>query len=240
MGFNLGGSKKSSSSSSTGNMTQDALTNMSSTGVTNRVGNRNATFNTPGAQELLSYLQGATMQPGGVGNYGTAAGAAYGGLASDLGGGNNPFIDEIINRSNAEADRTLAGGLAKVRAGGFRGGTGANMYGQGRLVADAANSRARDNATLRSGAYEAAQGRALTSRLAGASGLAGLEGQDNASRQAMLQQAMQLLAMLRGESLDENSTTNTTGTSNTRTVGTQSATSKGSEGGFNFGLNWGS
>lgn len=191
--------------------------NVSQNTSTNNTGQRRAVFDSPEAQSVLASLTGqATGSP----NYNEEAAGIYRGMAGGGGGGINPFVENIISASNKEGDRALQSGLAGVRAGAYRGGTGASMYGQGNMVANAANTRAKDNASLRYGAYNDNASRALSAAGAGAGGLANL-GQGNQSL------AAQILALLRGEN------TNETGTG--VMTGTQSGTSSGTKGGFNWG-----
>lgn len=164
-------------------------------------GQRRAVFDSPEATSILGHLTGQASGQGP--DYNQMAGTAYQRLATTP-DGINPFVEEAIRTSNKEGDAALQTGLAGIRAGAYRGGTGANLYSQGRLVADAANTRAKDNALARVGAFDAAAGRSLAGQQAGASGLSGL-GQGN----QLL--AAQILAMLRGENFDQNTADAMTG-----------------------------
>lgn len=183
-----------------------------------QTGQRRALFDSPEAQTILGALTGQVAgsdRP----DYGAEAAGTYRQMASNP-GGINPFVEQAISASNKEADAALQTGLAGVRAGAYRGGTGANMYGQGRMVADAANTRAKDNALARVGAFDSAATRQLAGQQAGASGLAGMD----TNKQLL---AAQILAMLRGEDVNQN----TAGTMFGRTDGTQNNIA----GGFSWG-----
>lgn len=173
-----------------------------------QTGQRRALFDSPEAQTILSSLTGqvaGSSRP----DYGAEAAGTYRQMAATP-GGINPFVEQAITASNKEADAALQTGLAGVRAGAYRGGTGANMYGQGRMVADAANTRAKDNALARIGAFDSAATRQLAGQQAGASGLGGL-----GTNQQLL--AAQILSLLRGEDINQQSSGTMTG----RTDGTQ-------------------
>ena len=206
MGFGAKGSKESTKQSEF--TTQN--TNQTQTGT------RKALFDSPQAQQILGALTGQ-VSGSGAPDYGAEAGGMYRNLASTP-GGVNPFVEQAITASNKEGDVALQTGLAGVRAGAFRGGTGASMYGQGRMVADAANTRAKDNALARIGAFDAGESRRMAGVGAGASGLAGM-----GNSQQLL--AAQILALLRGEDINQN--TVGTGTSKTDGSGTRSNVSAG-------------
>lgn len=192
MGFGARGSKESTKQSEF--TTQN--TNQTQTGT------RKALFDSPQAQQILSALTGQVAGPSAP-NYGEEAAGTYRTMSATP-GGVNPFVEDAIAASNKEADAGLATNLAKVRAGAYRGGTGANMYGQGRMVADTMNTRAKDNALARIGAFESGESRRLAGMGAGASGLAGM-----GSNQQLL--AAQILAMLRGEDINQNTVGTMTG-----------------------------
>lgn len=159
--------------------------------------NTNASFNSPEGKSLLTYLTGETTNPNARG-YLDTAGKAY---TAQANGVNNPYTEQVIQTSNKEGDRAFNNGLAGLRAQGYRGGTAANIYGQGNFASDYATKLASQNANLRYGAFNDAQNRSL----AGASGLAGL-GQGQQSL------AAQILALLRGESKDATDIKHTSGT----------------------------
>jgi len=107
---------------------------------------------------------------------------------AQAGGESNPFLDDVINRSNAEAEKLQGTGLAKLRAGGYRGGTASNIFNQGTFANDFAASVGRNNAELRLGDYDTRQNRVLQAlQLMG-----GLD-------QGELSNATSLLSLLRGE-----------------------------------------
>lgn len=205
MGFGASANRTRSEQNTSQNTTQ------------NLQGTRSALFDSPEAKQILAALSGT----GAAGNdYSQQAGGAYKSLTDAGGGGQNPYVESIIKHSNAEGDQALGTNLAKSRAGGYRGGTGANLYNQDNVIANSANERALGNANLRYGAYNEGAGRDLTAHLAGASGLGALgSGQQNI--------AAQILALLRGEKVDQNATGTMTGT--------QSGTQSGTKGGFSWG-----
>lgn len=207
MGFKLGGSasKQQFSQDQWQNKNQNSTQQTNQTGEQAQTGQRTATFDNPYAGGILAALSGQTQQPYQTSSAGQGAENAFGGLTKAI-PNVNPNVESIISASNQEGDRALGNNLAKVRAGAYRGGTGANMYGQGRVVADAANERALGNANLRYGAFEADQNRGLTSKLAGASGLAGLEGTKQAGQGQQNALGTQLLALLRGENTNQQGT----------------------------------
>lgn len=172
----------------------DAASTLGTTGTTT------ATFGDEG-NRILQYLMNSGA---GSAETGANAAATYGDLSR--GGGVNPATEQIIARSNQEADRTFANRLAQTRAQGYRGGTGANVYRQDKLAADFTNAQAKENANLRYGAFNDAN----TNRLAGASGLASMSG----AQQGL---GAQILSLLRGQTQ--------TGTQ----VGTQTGTQTGTQ-----------
>lgn len=110
-------------------------------------------------------------------------------LAMGQQGGQNPFVEDYIAASNNEAGNVFDRGMAGLRAQGYRGGTAANIFGQGTFAGDFANKLAMTNAATRMGAYDTGQDQVL--RALGAAAETGAI--DSAS-------ALQLLALLRGES----------------------------------------
>lgn len=103
-------------------------------------------------------------------------------------GGMNPYTEEAIAASNREAGVLQGQGLAKLRAQGYRGGTAANLFGQGMFTNDFAAKLAGENARTRMGAYDTGADRSLRA-LGGAA-------ETGAADQAL---ALQLLSLLRGE-----------------------------------------
>ena len=104
-------------------------------------------------------------------------------------GGQNPYVEDVIAASNREAGLLQGQGLAKLRAQGYRGGTAANIFGQGMFANDFAAKLAGENAKTRMGAYDTSADRSLRA-LGGAA-------ETGAADQAL---ALQLLSLLRGES----------------------------------------
>lgn len=209
MGFKLGGSasKQQSSENQWQNSTQDSTQRTNQTAQQTGTGSRAATFDNPYASNILAALTGRTADPYTMGTAGVTATNAFGDLTKAT-PSVNPNVENIISASNKEGEQVMQNNLAKVRAGAYRGGTGANMYGQGKVIADAANKRSLDNANLRYGAYEADVNRGLTGKLAGASGLAGLEGQQQQGQTQQNALGAQLLALLRGETTQQQGTSN--------------------------------
>jgi hypothetical protein len=162
-----------------------------------QAGKRRAVFG-PEAQQTLSYLgtpnSGESPYTGDIAN-------TYRGMTQDK-GEMNPYVDEIIGAENELAKREFAGGLAQTRAGAYRGGTGNNLYQQGKLASEFSTKLARDNANLRYGAFNDAQNRGFQSQVAGATGLAGLRESDINQDLGQRGLATQLLALLRGEDTD--------------------------------------
>lgn len=159
--------------------------------------NQDATFNSPEGKQLLTYLTGQTTG-GGAQKYADTAAGAYTKQAS---GAVNPEVENIIKASNYEGDRAAAGGMAKLRTQGYRGGTAANIFNQGTFANDYASKLAGENAKTRYGAFNDAQNRSL----AGASGLANMaQGQNSLGAQ--------ILALLRGESKAGTDIKHTSGT----------------------------
>lgn len=151
-------------------------------------GQSRAVFDSPEAQQILSYLSQQSQQGGG---FQQQAGGAYGALAG-MKGQTNPEVENIIKTGNQEANTNFANRAAMSRAGGYRGGTGANLYNQDKVASEFTNKQAGENAALRYGAFNDAQGRQLGANVAGAGGLSSLSGQSQGS-------AAQLLALLRGQ-----------------------------------------
>jgi hypothetical protein len=177
----------------------------------NRTGNRRAAFEGPQAESTLGYL---TDQVGQGGGYQQQAGQAYGDLAR-LRGQPNPEVENIIKSSNQEAETAFQNRLGQSRAAGYRGGTGANLYNQDKVAAEFSNKQAGENAALRYGAFNDAQNRGLSGQVAGAGGLAGLSGQSGGL-------AAQLLALLRGENVEDISQSSTTGQQSNAATGGKS------------------
>lgn len=193
----------------------------------NRQGSRRAAFDSPQGQSILGFLTDQTQQGG---QYQGQAGQAYGSLAG-LRGEQNPEVENIIKSTNKEADTNFSNRLAQSRAGGYRGGTGAGLYDQDKIAAQFTNQQAGDNAALRYGAFNDAQGRQLSANVAGAGGLAGLSGQNAAS-------AAQILALLRGEDTDDQtrqvSNANTLTNERGGKSGTKSGTNAWISGTYNY------
>jgi hypothetical protein len=206
MSIGLNASKNNSSQNEWSNSNQNTKQQTDQTAQQAGTGSRAATFDNPYAQSILSALSGQVGQPAPqMGASGQQAASVYGGLTGAT-PAVNPNVESLIASSNKEGDQVLGNNLAKVRAGGFRGGTGANMYGQTEQIANAANTRAKDNSSLRYGAYEADANRGVSSKLAGASGLAGLENMQQGAQQSQSNLGTQLLALLRGESTAQQGT----------------------------------
>lgn len=161
-----------------------------SSGTKNITGTTDPTFNSPESQAILARLSGTATDTAGT-DYLHQAGNTYGAIAG--GGDSNPYIEALIHDQNAVGDRTFQNRLAGTRAGAYRGGTGANMFGQGKLAADFTNQQSAQNNQLRADNYNTGQAR----KLAAAGGLADLGG-----GQASL--AAQILAMLRGQKINQN------------------------------------
>lgn len=222
MGAKVGGSKTSQKTNSFETLDQNQKSNQNTVtdGSTNQntTGGSRAVFDSPQAQQILNALTGQSTGGGpAMGTYGKQAGDTYGKLANTQ-GGINPAVEGLISAGNAEGDAQLDTGLAKVRAGGYRGGTGASMYGQGKLVADSANTRAKGNNEIRYNAYESGQNRQMAGQTAGAAGLTNLEGMNRQGAQNNANIGTQILALLRGE----NNNQNTAGTQH----GTQAVTAE--------------
>lgn len=172
MSTTLGFNKSSSKSS------QDTTQDKSSSGSVT------PTFGAD-AQGILSSLTGRA----------TGATPSNTGTASDLllamgkQGGQNPYVEDVIAASNREAGVLQGQGLAKLRAQGYRGGTAANIFGQGMFANDFASKLAGENAKTRMGAWDTSSDRSLQA-LGGAA-------DTGAADQAL---ALQLLSLLRGES----------------------------------------
>lgn len=231
MGFNIGGGRSSQKNNLFESFGQDS--NTSARGA--RTGGSSAVFDSPQAQQILSFLTGASTDEngGGIGALGNEAAGAYRGLANTSPGGNNPHLEALINASNQEGDQVLANNLAKVRAGGFRGGTGANMYNQATTIGNEATRRTIANEGLRFQAGESDANRVLQSRTAGAAGLAGLSGQNQAGMQQRNNLGAQILALLRGENFNENNENNVLASLKGQKQGV--STTAGSQFGGSFG-----
>lgn len=198
------------------NTWENSLQNFLSNTNQQRAGNRRAAFEGPEAERTLGYLTDQTVQGG---NYQGQAGQAYNDLAR-MRGQPNPEVENIIRATNAEADTNFANRLGKSRAAGYRGGTGANLYNQDKVASEFTNKQAGENAALRYGAFNDAQDRQLSGNVAGASGLAGLSGQSGGL-------AAQLLALLRGENVEDVSQSSTTGQQSNAATGGRSGKKSG-------------
>ncbi len=206
-------------------------TAQSTTGATD------ATFNSPQGQQILAALTGAATGGNSGQNYLDQAGSTYGKLAGDQ-GTVNPYVEDVIKNSNSEADKTFGNRLMQLRAGGYRGGTAANINGQGRYAADFSAQQGGTNANLRYGAFNDAQARASSNNATGAAGLGSLGNSQQGLGQA-------LLALLRGSSNTGANNVATTGSSQGVTVeqilqaltGGSSGTKSNvtGSGGFSFG-----
>lgn len=209
------------------NSWQNALENFFSNTNQNRQGSRSATFDSPEGQKTLGFL---TDQATSGGGFQQQAGNTFNTLAN-LRGEVNPEVENIIKSTNQEANTNFNNRLAQSRAGGFRGGTGANLYSQDKVASEFTNKQAGENAALRYGAFNDAQNRTQSANVAGASGLASLAGQNQGL-------AAQLLSLLRGESTQDATQSSTTGQSSTEQVGGRSGKKSGTgmsiEGSYNY------
>lgn len=159
-------------------------------------------FDSPEAKSLLAALSGVYTPEA------LQAGQQSRGYLSALAGesGRNPFLEQQIALGDQQAQQLQNTNLAKVRAAGYRGGTGANAVNQALLANDFALGRAANANQMRYQDYNDSFGR----RLNAATALAGQGGTDLAG-------AQNLLNMLAG------TRTKTKGT----TTGSQSQSSMG-------------
>lgn len=172
-------------------------------------GATDATFNSPQGQSVLNALTGQVVG-GGAADYVKQAGDTYGAMSRDT-GAINPEVENVIGASNREADKTFGNRLMQLRAGGYRGGTAANINGQGRYASDFTAQQQGVNSSLRYGAFNDAQKRGIDSRATGAAGLGALgQGQQG------LGQA--ILALLRGQSSTGTTAGSATGSSQTLSI----------------------
>jgi len=172
MSTTLGFSKSSSKSAQDTTQTKDA-----SGSVTPTFGDN--------AQGILASLTGQATGT----NPSNATRASDLLLAFGQNGGMNPFTEDAIRASNREAGLLQDKGLAQLRAQGYRGGTAANLFGQGMFTNDFAAKLAGENAKTRMGAYDTSADRSIQA-LGGAASTGAI---DQAT-------ALQLLSLLRGES----------------------------------------
>jgi len=179
---------------------------------------RTSDFNTPEGQQVLNSLIG---QAGSSAGYGEEAAGAYRSLASDA-SKVNPEVENIIRTGDQAANSQFSNRLAQSRAGGFRGGTGANLYNQDKIASEFTNQQENNNSNLRYGAFNDAANRATTARVGGASGLAGLSNQGQSL-------GAQILSMLRGEKIVDDATAKriAEATSNTKASSSSSTISGG-------------
>ena len=193
MGVKASASKTKTSEEGKSDQNVDAnkfgTTDASSTGGynSNQSGNVAATFGEEG-QSLLKNLMGKFTADRPLTGQNTLS-------ALSGQGGVNPYVEDSITRSNEEAQRMLGKQQAGVRAGNYRGGTGANIYAQEDTAGDFLSRLAGQNANTRMSAFNTGEDR----RMAAAGTLSGAE-----QNQAAL--ANQLLATLRGQSSNQNST----------------------------------
>ena len=133
-------------------------------------------------------------------------------LAMGRTGGANPYVEDVIKASNREAGILQDQGLAKLRAQGYRGGTAANIFGQGMFANDFAAKLAGENAKTRMGAFDTTSDRSLQA-LGGAATTSSID-------QGL---ALQLLSLLRGESsgTTENTKIKSSGTGSQIGIGAQ-------------------
>lgn len=178
----------------------------------NRSGQRRAVFDQQG-KGIIDFLSGQGQEGS---KYQQGAGDAYSTLAT-MKGEVNPYVEESIKANNAVAESQFQNRLAQARAGGYRGGTGANLYSQGQVASDFTNQLAANNANLRYGAFNDAQNRGITANVAGAGGLAGLSSQG----QAIL---AQIVAALRGEDVNDQTQQRTNATAVINELGGRSGT----------------
>jgi hypothetical protein len=160
------------------------------TGTSNKTTNtsydRSATF-LPQGQQTLNSLGGF---------YGGAAGQAAGAnnfyqQQLSTPGGVNPYAQQVVDSTSKVADTDFKNRLAQVRSGGFRGGQGRDTINQSKFASDFTNQQQAQNAQTLLNAFQQQQGE----KFASAQGLANNQ-----------TQAQQFLALLRGETGDQQST----------------------------------
>jgi hypothetical protein len=169
MGVKASASKTKTSEEGKSDQNVDAnkfgTTDASSTGGynSNQSGNVAATFGEEG-QSLLKNLMGKFTADRPLTGQNTLS-------ALSGQGGVNPYVEDSITRSNEEAQRMLGKQQAGVRAGNYRGGTGANIYAQEDTAGDFLSRLAGQNANTRMSAFNTGEDR----RMAAAGTLSGAE-----------------------------------------------------------------
>lgn len=136
-------------------------------------------FNTPEAKRLLASLSGAYG-----GQYLAELGngkAALGALSKESSAG-NPYLESQISAGQRNAQDLMNTNMAKVRAAGYRGGTGANAVNQGLLAQNFALGQAQNANQMRYQDYADNFNR----RIQAATALTGAENQAGLSAQNML------------------------------------------------------
>lgn len=181
-------------------------------------GQKRAVFDSPEAKKTLGYLTDFSAPTSG---FTDEAAANYRRMAGNE-GAMNPYTEALIADENKMADRRFGNRLAQTRAGAYRGGTGANMYAQDKLAQDFTNEQSRDNNAIRTQAFEAAQGRGQTERLAGSAGLSALRESDISAALQNKGIAAQILALLRGEDVEGTAAQQSVNEKRGKVSGTQS------------------